>query len=335
MELVAYLLTGAAAGLLAGLLGIGGGLVIVPALAWLFALQGFAPDTLMHFAVGTSLAVIVPTAMSSLWAHQRRGSVDWTAVCRLVPGLVLGGLAGAALARVTSSSGLAVVFGLFEIAVGLQLAFGYEPARHLGGDFFDFLPYGGDRVAVAIGDVSGKSTSAALYGALAVGILREYAVNRKRGPSRSLADLNRKLGRLQFDNRFLAMAFAVYEGSERRLRLANAGLPYPYVLRGRRLERLELGGVPLGLLPDREYEEIDLDLEPGNSLVMVSDGVEDSRNEAGEEFGRQRLEDTLRRLAPGSAREIAQGLVQATRLFAGNAEAYDDRTVVVIKAAEG
>ena len=130
MELLAYLLTGAVAGLLAGLLGIGGGLVIVPALAWLFALQGFDPATLMHFAVGTSLAVIVPTAMSSLWAHQRRGSVDWTAVRRLVPGLVLGGLAGAALARVTSSSGLAVVFGLFEIAVGLQLAFGRQPTGH-------------------------------------------------------------------------------------------------------------------------------------------------------------------------------------------------------------
>jgi sigma-B regulation protein RsbU (phosphoserine phosphatase) len=216
---------------------------------------------------------------------------------------------------------------------GLQLAFGYEPARHLGGDFFDFLPYGDDRVAVAVGDVSGKSTSAALYGALAVGILREYAVNRRRGPSRSLADLNRKLGRLQFDNRFLAMGFAVYEGAERRLRLANAGLPYPYLLRGRSLEKLELGGVPLGLLPDRKYDEIDLVLEPGESVVLVSDGVEESLNPNGIEFGRQRLEDTLKRLAPGSAREIAQGLLESTRRFSGSAEAYDDRTIVVIKVA--
>ena len=216
---------------------------------------------------------------------------------------------------------------------GLQLAFGYEPARHLGGDFFDFLPYGEDRVAVAVGDVSGKATSAALYGALAVGILREYAVNRRRGPSRSLADLNRKLGRLQFDNRFLAMAYAVYEGPDRRLRLANAGLPYPYLLRGGAVEKIELGGVPLGLLDGRQYEEIELQLEPGDSVVLVSDGVEESQNSDEEEFGRQRLEATLDQLAGGSAREIAQGLLEATRLFSGSAEFYDDRTIVVIKAA--
>jgi len=130
MELITYLLTGAIAGLMAGLLGIGGGLVIVPALAWLFATQGFDGATLMHFAVGTSLAVIVPTALSSLIAHHRRGSVDWTIVKQLTPGIVLGALAGAALARYLSSNGLAVFFGLFEIAVALQLFIGAQPAGH-------------------------------------------------------------------------------------------------------------------------------------------------------------------------------------------------------------
>ncbi len=130
MELIAYLLTGAIAGLMAGLLGVGGGLVIVPALAWLFATQGFDGASLMHFAVGTSLAVIVPTALSSLLAHHRRGSVDWTTVKRLTPGIVLGGLAGAALARQLSSNGLAVFFGLFEIAVAVQLLIGAQPSGH-------------------------------------------------------------------------------------------------------------------------------------------------------------------------------------------------------------
>lgn len=130
MELITYLLTGALAGLMAGLLGVGGGLVIVPALAWLFATQGFAGATLMHFAVGTSLAVIVPTALSSLIAHHRRGSVDWTIVKPLTPGIVLGALAGAALARYLSSNGLAVFFGLFEIAVAVQLFIGAQPAGH-------------------------------------------------------------------------------------------------------------------------------------------------------------------------------------------------------------
>jgi sigma-B regulation protein RsbU (phosphoserine phosphatase) len=214
---------------------------------------------------------------------------------------------------------------------GLQLAVAYDPARHLGGDFYDFLPYGEGRIAVAVGDVAGKSTSAALYGALAVGILREYAVRSRRGPARSLADMNRKLGQLRFKRRFLAMSFALYEAETRQLRLANAGLPYPYLLRGRKLEKLELGGVPLGLLPERCYEEITLQLEPGDAVVMVSDGVEDTLNVEEEEFGLQRLEGTLQRLASGSAREIADGLKEATRLFAGRAETYDDRTIVVLK----
>ena len=130
MELLAFLLTGAVAGLLAGLLGIGGGLVIVPALALLFAGQGFAGETLMHFAVGTSLTAIIPTSVSSLLAHHRRGSVLWTAVRGMAPGILLGAFAGAWLAQQVSSPGLALFFGLFEILVALQLLVGRQPAAH-------------------------------------------------------------------------------------------------------------------------------------------------------------------------------------------------------------
>ena len=130
MEFLAYLVTGAVAGLMAGLLGIGGGLIMVPALAWLFTLQTFDGATLMHFAVGTSLATIVPTALTSLLAHHRRGAVNWEAWGRLAPGIVAGALAGAALARVISSPALAIGFGLFEIAVAIQLALGRSPTGH-------------------------------------------------------------------------------------------------------------------------------------------------------------------------------------------------------------
>ena len=121
MELLTYLLTGTIAGLMAGLLGIGGGLVIVPALALLFAGQGFAADSLMHFAVGTSLATIIPTSVSSLLAHHRRNSVHWRAVRGLLPGILAGALAGAWLARQVSSPGLALLFGVFEILVAVHL----------------------------------------------------------------------------------------------------------------------------------------------------------------------------------------------------------------------
>jgi uncharacterized membrane protein YfcA len=132
MELLTYLLTGAFAGLLAGLLGVGGGLVIVPALAWLLAGQGVPGGHLMHVAVGSSLAAIVPTALSSLLAHQRRGSVQWPAVRSLLPGILAGALGGAWLARQVSSPGLALLFGSFECLVAMQLFFGLKPAAHRG-----------------------------------------------------------------------------------------------------------------------------------------------------------------------------------------------------------
>lgn len=130
MEIVAYLLIGAIAGLMAGLLGVGGGLIIVPALATLFVYQGFAPDTIMHYAVGTSLATIIPTSISSLLAHQRRRSVDWPIVRGMTPSIVVGALGGARLAGYVSSAGLSIFFGVFVLLVALQLAFAFQPAAH-------------------------------------------------------------------------------------------------------------------------------------------------------------------------------------------------------------
>lgn len=214
---------------------------------------------------------------------------------------------------------------------GLQVAVAYQPARYLGGDFYDFLPYGEGRVAIAVGDVSGKGTSAALFGSLAIGTLREYVVGRQLRPARILRDMNRKLGGAGFDRRFVAMAFAVYEADNRRLSIANSGLPYPLLVRGRKVTPIEVGGVPLGLLPDREYSKVVLDLQPGDAVVIASDGIEDTLNERDEEFGSDRLRGTLERLATGSARDIANGLMEATRLFSGGAEPYDDRTILVMK----
>lgn len=217
---------------------------------------------------------------------------------------------------------------------GVEIGFAYDPARHLGGDFYDFLPFGDGRVAVAVGDVAGKATSAALYGSLAVGTLREYAAGHSGfGPGRILADMNQKLVRLGFDNRFVALGFGVYDSKTKQLTVANSGLPHPYLLRGRSLQRIEVGGVPLGLLPGRNYDEVTIDLQEGDAVVFISDGVEDSHNSVEEEFSLERVEGTLQRLAAGSARQIARGLLDATQIHAGDAETYDDRTVLVLKVA--
>jgi uncharacterized membrane protein YfcA len=130
MEILAYLLSGALAGLMAGLLGIGGGLVIVPALAMLFAWHGFIADSVMHYAVGTSLATIIPTSISSLLSHQRRSSVQWAVVRSMVPGILLGALASAWLAKQMSSAEMALVFAVFVLLVAAKLLLGAKPSPY-------------------------------------------------------------------------------------------------------------------------------------------------------------------------------------------------------------
>ncbi len=127
---VLYLVLGALVGVLAGLLGVGGGLIIVPALAYAFAAFGLGPDLVMHVAVGTSLATIVITSIASVRAHHRRGAVLWSAFASLTPGIVLGALAGASLAGHLSGPALRTVFGLFALLVAAQMGFGLRPAPH-------------------------------------------------------------------------------------------------------------------------------------------------------------------------------------------------------------
>ena len=125
-----YLLIGGFAGVMAGLLGVGGGLIIVPFLYWSFQQQGMAGEWLMHLAVGTSLATIVVTSLSSIWAHRRRGSVRWDLFWRLVPGIVVGVWLGSGLVPAIDNGVLQRFFAIFELLVALQMAFSWRPAAH-------------------------------------------------------------------------------------------------------------------------------------------------------------------------------------------------------------
>ncbi len=128
--LATYVLIGMLAGMASGLFGLGGGIIIVPALLYLFILQQLPAPILMQMAVATSLATIVFTSLSSTYAHHRHGAVLWREVGRLVPGIILGGLLGAAIADHLPSDGLRIGFGLFELLVALQIWLDIKPAAH-------------------------------------------------------------------------------------------------------------------------------------------------------------------------------------------------------------
>lgn len=129
-EVILYLLTGAAAGLSAGLLGIGGGLIIVPILYFIFNQQPLPPQHVMHMALATSLATIIVTSIASAWAHHKRNAVLWPIVFNLSPGIIIGAWLGATFASKLSSDVLRPVFGVFELLVAVHLLINYKPAAH-------------------------------------------------------------------------------------------------------------------------------------------------------------------------------------------------------------
>jgi uncharacterized protein len=150
IEFSAYAATGAFAGLVAGLLGVGGGLIIVPVLVIVFARIGIDSTIAVHLAVGTSLATIIVTSISSMRAHHKRGAVNWDVFRRLTPGIVIGALLGAAVADLLPSVALRIIFGVFELLVAAQMALRWNAAPHRR------LPGGGALgvVGAVIGTVS-------------------------------------------------------------------------------------------------------------------------------------------------------------------------------------
>jgi phosphoserine phosphatase RsbU/P len=219
---------------------------------------------------------------------------------------------------------------------GLDLAAGYCSARELGGDFYDFLPYGKGRLAMVLGDVSGKGTAAALFGSLAIGIVREHIVEHPCPPAEMLAMLNGRLYDARLDSRFIATLFAVYDAGTRRLTLSNAGSPYPLLVRDGVVQSVRIAGVPLGLFPDIQYDEVTLDLVPGDTLLFASDGILESENTQEEEFGRDRLWTVLANVSPQqSASDIAASILAATEEHSGEGvPPSDDRTLLVLRLTD-
>ena len=129
MTIISLLVLGMFAGILAGLLGVGGGIIIVPVLIWIF--HGF-PDipteNIMHIALATSLATIVMTSLSSIRAHQKHAAIRWLVVWHLTPGIIVGALVGTAVASFLSSDTLKIVFALFLLLISIQLGFGAQPS---------------------------------------------------------------------------------------------------------------------------------------------------------------------------------------------------------------
>jgi sigma-B regulation protein RsbU (phosphoserine phosphatase) len=216
----------------------------------------------------------------------------------------------------------------------LSVAVLFKPVAHLGGDLYDFIQYDDGRLAIVVGDVAGKGAPAALYGALSSGIIRTRA-GRKYPPGQMLELVNKTLYQRPIEGQYIALNYSIYDPLTRKITLANSGLPYPLLVRNAESRFLDLAGVPLGLVPASEYQEIEVALESGDVLVFYSDGVIEMRNEQGDDFGLKRLAEVVRKHSRKTAEKIVEAIDKSVEDFAGRSAPSDDRTLIVVKMGQG
>ena len=212
----------------------------------------------------------------------------------------------------------------------LSMAVFFKPVAQLGGDLYDWIQFDDGRLAIVVGDVAGKGAPAALYGAMSSGIIRTRA-GRKYPPGQMLELVNKTLYQRPIESQYVAVTYSIYEPVTRKITLANSGLPYPLLIRSGQPSFLDVGGIPLGLFADSKYEETTLTLEAGDVLVLYSDGLVESRNDNGDDFGMRRLADTVGVNHEKSPNEIVKAVRDTLAKFIGRRRPHDDRTMIVIK----
>lgn len=213
---------------------------------------------------------------------------------------------------------------------GVDIAARYVSAREVCGDLYDFLRYGPQQLGIALGDVSGKGTAAALYGAVAIGIMRSLAPQ-KLQPAEMLKQMNQLVGERRIEGRFMTACFATWQKGRQKLRVANAGQSQPLLYKDNRCGKIELTGFPLGIYEDVTYDEWGVTLEQGNILVFHSDGIAETTNSEGQFFGISRVKELIEKHHELTAAELADGILSEVDWFAQGAPLFDDRTLVVMK----
>jgi len=212
----------------------------------------------------------------------------------------------------------------------LDVAAKFVPARTIGGDLYDFIPYSMSRLGIVIGDVSGKGAPAAIYAALVSGIIRSHAPIEP-APSEMLSAVNLSLAERRIEAQFVSIIYAVWDDAHRTLTVSNSGLPRPIYVHNGKNEVVEATGLPLGLFDEAEYDEFEFKMKPGDMFVFFSDGILDARNRKGDLFGRGRVEAIIASCAEKSASCVVDSLFKAVAEHSAGVETFDDQTVVAIK----
>ena len=214
---------------------------------------------------------------------------------------------------------------------GYEIAGMNYPAQIIGGDYYDFIPLGDDRVAVCLGDVSGKGLPASLLMANLQATLRGQTLF-DASPAGCIRRSNKLLWESTGAEKFATVFFGILDPRDHRFGYVNAGQEIPFVLTGGSAAvRLDEGGVALGVVEEFDFKEGSVTLGPGDTMVIVSDGITESMNSSQELFGEERLNRLLFDIRGCDAPTVIERVIGAVRAFVGEAPQWDDMTIVVVR----
>jgi sigma-B regulation protein RsbU (phosphoserine phosphatase) len=236
---------------------------------------------------------------------------------------------------------------------GAELSAVCHPARGVGGDYYDFLELGPGRLGVAVADVAGKGISAALLMSVVQASLRSQAPLTGGDLTQLVSSMNRLLHQSTGSSSYATFFYAEYDEETRRLTYVNAGHNPPILARAHaevgedstsledsaawgeapRIELLDAGGLAIGLFAESEYTQASIAMNPGDALILYTDGVTEAMNLYDEEFGESRLREVVARWSHASADELRERIVEAVRAWCGSAPQHDDLTLSVLKVA--
>jgi sigma-B regulation protein RsbU (phosphoserine phosphatase) len=212
---------------------------------------------------------------------------------------------------------------------GIEIAVAWQPARAVGGDYFDVLKFDDRHSAICIADAAGKGMPAALLMSNMQAVLKSFAAAGV-APNELCGHVNRVMCHNMVPHRFISCCYALLDTQTRKLSYTNAGHCPPMLVRRGACMRMKEGGPVLGIFPDHHYLGGEIELSSGDMLVFFTDGVTEARDAAGDEFGEERLQELLTLGARFSARELRDLIMAAVGEFS-DGPVQDDATLMVLK----
>ncbi len=214
---------------------------------------------------------------------------------------------------------------------GCSVATYWQAARQVGGDFYDFLPLGDDKWGIVIADVADKGVPAALFMAVSRTILRTVAFNRE-DPAHVLMRTNEIIAREARSDLFVTIFYGVWDPTTEQFTYANAGHNPPLLLQPNGAFRPLLGhGIALGILPETHMKSQSMQLRPGETIILYTDGVTEALNEDFDEFGLDRLQAAARTAARQPVADIVSHITGNIRDHVGQTPQFDDMTLIILK----